>query len=104
MLMRIVASKTFIFMTRLLFRMPYQDYSIGAKAYRTEAIRPFVRLVDRHTFYTQQMLYQLRRSGGRVVEIPVACEDRRASRFNLVHEGFYRYGKLFALWFEGLRQ
>ena len=98
-LLRIVASNGFIWMTNLLLRMPYRDYAIGAKAYRTEKIRPFVDMVDHHTFYTQQMLYQLTRTGGRIVEIPVQCEDRRASRFNLLHEGFYRYGKLFALWF-----
>lgn len=103
-IMRIVASECFIWMTNLLLRMPWSDYSIGAKAYRTEAILPFVHLVDRHTFYTQQILYQLHHNRGRVIEIPVHCEDRRASRFNLWHEGFYRYGKLFALWFEGLRQ
>jgi len=102
-LVRVVGSGCFIWFTNLLLRMPYRDYSIGAKAYRTEAIRPFLHRVDAHTFYTQEMLYQLRRAGRRIVEIPVKCEDRRASRFNLLHEGFYRYGKLFGLYFRNLR-
>ena len=102
-LLRIIASGLFIWLTNLLTGMPYRDYSIGAKAYRTEAIRPFVDHVDRHTFYTQEMLYQLTRKGARIVEIPVTCEDRRHSRFNLFHEGFYRYGKLYGLWLRGLR-
>lgn len=97
--MRIVASNTFIRLTNLLLGMPYRDYSIGAKGYRTESIRPYLHKVDVHTFYTQQMLFELTRAKKRIVEIPVQCEDRRASRFNLLHEGFYRYGKLFALWF-----
>jgi hypothetical protein len=101
---RIVASECFIWLTNLLLRMPWSDYSIGAKAYHTEAILPFVYLMDRHTFYTQQILFQLHRHRGRVIEISVRCEDRRASRFNLLHEGFYRYSKLFNLWFAGLRQ
>ncbi len=100
---RIMASECFIMFTNLLLRMPYRDYSIGAKAYRTEAIRPFVDKVDAHTFYTQEMLYQLKKTGGRIIEVPVRCDDRRASRFNLLHEGFYRYGKLFGLWLRNLR-
>jgi glycosyltransferase involved in cell wall biosynthesis len=98
-LSRIIASECFIWLTNLLLRLPYRDYSIGAKAYRTEAIRPFVDHVDAETFYTQEMLYQLIRHKGTIIEIPVTCEDHRQSKFNLLHEGFYRYGKLFGLWF-----
>jgi len=103
-LLRIIASGTFIWLTNLLTGMPFRDYSIGAKAYRTEKVLPFVHLVDRHTFYTQEMLFQLVRHGASVKEIPVTCEDRRQSRFNLFHEGFYRYGKLFGLWLRSLRR
>lgn len=103
-LIRIAASECFIALTNILLRMPYRDYSIGAKAYRTEAIRPFLHKVDAHTFYTQEMLYQLRKSGGRIIEIPVSCDDRRSSKFNLLHEGFYRYGKLFGLWLRSMRE
>ena len=102
-LFRIIASESFIWLTNLLLRLPYRDYAIGAKGYRTAAILPHVDGVDAHTFYTQEMVYQVRRAGGRIVEIPVKCEDRRPSRFNLLHEGFYRYGKLLGLWFRSLR-
>jgi glycosyltransferase involved in cell wall biosynthesis len=101
-LLRRVASGMFIWLTNLLTGMPYCDYSIGAKAYRTEAVLPFVDRVDRHTFYTQEMLYQLKRRDARIVEIPVDCEDHRQSRFNLLHEGVYRYAKLFRLWLRGM--
>lgn len=96
--LRIGVSDFFILCTNLLLGLSYRDYSIGAKAYRTEAIRPFIGKVDRHTFYTQQMIYQLQRIGGRIIEIPVECDDWRKSRFNLIHEGFYRFYKLFELW------
>ncbi len=102
-LFRIIASDSFIWLTNLLLHMPYRDYAIGAKGYRTAAILPHADKVDVHTFYTQEMVYQIRRAGGRIAEIPVKCEDRRPSRFNLLHEGFYRYGKLFGLWFRSLR-
>lgn len=101
---RILASEIFIALSKWLLKMPYRDYAIGAKAYRTNAIRPFAHWIDRHTFYTQMLLYQLQRAGGRIVEIPVRCEDRRRSKFNLIHEGFYRHGKLFALWMRMIKE
>jgi len=100
--MRVLASNFFIACTNLLLKMPYRDYSIGAKAYRIEAIRPFGNMIDRHTFYTQKLLYHLQRSGKRIIEIPVDCRDRRPSKFNLLHEGVYRFSKLFQLWFTSL--
>ena len=103
-LLRIMASEVFIACTKRLLQMPFCDYSIGAKAYRTAVIRPFIDKVDRHTFYTQELLYQLQRSGRKIIEIPVNCDDRRQSKFNLVHEGFYRYGKLFELWVRSLKE
>lgn len=99
---RVLASDLFIRCTNLLLQMPYRDYSIGAKAYRTESLRPFMGEVDRHTFYTQALLWRLKKTGGRIVEIPVSCHDCRKSKFNLLHEGLYRYSKLFHLWIKSL--
>ncbi|MHB2019006.1 MAG: glycosyltransferase family 2 protein [Candidatus Xenobia bacterium] len=99
---RILASECFIKVTNYLLGMTWHDYAIGAKAYRTASIRPFIHRIDQHTFYTQRMLFQLMRVGKSIVEIPVHCEDNRVSRFNLLHEGFYRYGMLFLLWMESL--
>jgi glycosyltransferase involved in cell wall biosynthesis len=95
---RILASEIFIAFSKCLLKMPYRDYAIGAKAYRTDTIRIFLPRIDRHTFYTQELLYQLQRSGRRIIEIPVSCSDRRKSKFNLIHEGIYRHAKLFELW------
>lgn len=96
--LRILVSEFFIFCTNLLLGLPYRDYSIGAKAYRTHAIRPFIEQIDRHTFYTQELIYRLQKSSGRIIEIPVQCNDWRKTRFNLFHEGIYRFSKLFGLW------
>lgn len=99
---RVLASDLFIRCTNLLLQMPYRDYSIGAKAYRTESLRPFIGEVDRHTFYTQALLWRLKKIGGRIIEIPVSCHDYRKSKFNLLHEGVYRYSKLIHLWIKSL--
>ncbi|MFC1823323.1 glycosyltransferase family 2 protein [Thermodesulfobacteriota bacterium] len=102
-ILRIMASELFIMTTNLLLSMPYRDYSIGAKAYQTMAIRPFLDRIDRHTFYTQELLYRLQKEGKSIIEIAVNCHDRRKSKFNLFHEGFYRFYKLFELWFRSMR-
>jgi len=101
---RVMASEVFILAANMMLSMPYRDYSIGAKAYRIAAVRPFLACIDRHTFYTQELLYQLQRCKGRIIEIPVCCEDRRGSRFNLLHEGLYRYGKLCGLWLRSMKK
>lgn len=101
---RILASRFYIFCTNLLLDLPFLDYSIGAKAYRTSSVRPFLRYVDRHTFYTQALLYHMRRCGKKIIEVPVICIDRRKSKFNLFHEGFYRFYKLFELWARSYRK
>ena len=97
-LFRVMASELFIVCSNMLLSMPYRDYAIGAKAYCTEAIRALDDRIDRHTFYTQSLLFHLHRTGKRIIEIPVNCTDLRKSKFNLLHEGFYRYSKLIALW------
>ena len=102
-ILRIVASDLFIMITNLLLQMPFRDYSIGAKAYQTMAIRPFLDRIDRYTFYTQELLYRLQKEGKSIIEIAVNCHDHRKSKFNLFHEGFYRFYKLFELWFRSMR-
>jgi len=97
-LFRLLASEFFIFFTNVLLKMPYRDYAIGTKAYRTEAVRGLKNRIDRHTFYTQSLIFELHRAGKQIVEIPVNCTDMRKSKFNLLHEGFYRYFKLINLW------
>jgi glycosyltransferase involved in cell wall biosynthesis len=102
--LRVLASDFFVFCSNVLLKLPYRDYSIGAKAYRTDSVRPFLRHVDRHTFYTQHLLYRLQQEGKKITEIPVNCRDHRKSKFNLLHEGFYRFYKLFALYLKNDRQ
>jgi len=97
-LFRLIASELFIFFTNVLLKIPYRDYAIGAKAYRTQVIYPLKDRIDRHTFYTQSLIFHLYKSGKQIIEIPVDCTDMRKSKFNLLHEGFYRYFKLIMLW------
>jgi glycosyltransferase involved in cell wall biosynthesis len=95
---RKLASDAFLRMARVLLGITYDDYSIAAKAYRVETARRFVDHINEGSSYVIEMCFLAKRSGGRIVQVPVACEDWRASKFNLVHEAVYKYSHLFRLW------
>ena len=94
-MIRTLASGTFIACARLLLGLPYDDYSMGGKGYRIEAVKPFVSGLSRDTNYMLEIIYRCRAAGFSVVQTPVDCEDRRSSRFNLFKEGIRRFSHLF---------
>jgi glycosyltransferase involved in cell wall biosynthesis len=94
---RRLASSTFIACTRMLLGLRLTDYSIGAKAYRKSVIEPYLPHLADGSAYVLQLMAWRTWAGSPIVEIPVWCEDYRKSRFNLLHEGVYRFGSLFPL-------
>jgi glycosyltransferase involved in cell wall biosynthesis len=96
-LTRIIASGTYIASARILLGLPYQDYSIGAKAFHRDVILRYSHLIDRHTAYVGNLIYAAHRAGLPICEVPVTCSDRRRSRFNLAYEGLYRLAWLLRL-------
>jgi glycosyltransferase involved in cell wall biosynthesis len=91
-------SDTFLQIARGFLGMPYDDYSIAAKAYRVENARRFVDRINEGSSYVLEMCYLTKRAGGRITQVPVSCEDWRTSKFNLLHEAVYKYSHLFRLW------
>jgi glycosyltransferase involved in cell wall biosynthesis len=96
---RTMASNLFIRLARRLLKIDFHDYSIAAKGYRRSMVRRYCRHLDHHTFYVVSMVYHASRDDKRLIEIPVRCQDLRDSRFNLLHEGIYKFSRLFGLWF-----
>lgn len=97
-LWRKAGSTAFILTVRLLLGLPFEDYSIAAKAYRREVVLAHLDQIDHGTSYVLDILYHALAEGGRAVETPVYCEDYRTSRFNLIHEALYRFRNVFRLW------
>ena len=87
---RVLGSGLYIACARLLLGLPYQDYSIGAKAFRLELPRRLAHLIDRHTAYAGNLICAAHFGGLAVAVLPVSCSDRRRSHFNLGHEALYR--------------
>ena len=94
---RCAASNLFIQLAKRLLHMDFHDYSIAAKAYRKEFAMKYLDCMDRHTFYVVNIIFKASLNGNKLTEIPVSCVDLRESRFNLLHEGIYKFGNLFKL-------
>ncbi|HHQ45189.1 MAG TPA: glycosyltransferase [Candidatus Altiarchaeales archaeon] len=100
---RIMVSKGYINLVRLLFRLDFGDYSIGAKGYRKSRIINHLEDVDAGSSYVLEMVYHVIKEGGSVTEIPVFCNDTRGSKFNIFHEIIYRFKNLLAFWIKTKR-
>ena len=97
-LFRRLGSELFLRAVRLLLGIAYEDYSIAAKAFRVATLRRFIDRIDVGSSYVLEICFLTNRTGGRVIQVPVSCEDWRASKFNLLHEAFYKYRHLVELW------
>lgn len=100
---RRLGSDTFLRAVRLLLGLGFEDYSIAAKAFRAETLRRFADRIDHGSSYVLEICYLTHRAGGRITQIPVSCEDWRASKFNLFHEAVYKFHHLLGLWRRSLR-
>jgi len=92
---RVIGSQMYILFTQILFNLTISDYSLGAKAYRKERVLPLLDNIDPWTGYVFEICAHIQRTGGRIIQVGIECDDTRASRFNLLHEGLYRYKHLF---------
>ena len=97
-LFRRLGSDSFLQAVKIVLGIAYEDYSIAAKAFRVQTLRRFVDRINQGSSYVLEICYFTHRTGGRVTQVPVSCEDWRASKFNLWREAWYKYRHLFGLW------
>src|SRR3989338_549594 len=95
--LRKIPSAIFIFLVKIFLKLPYNDYSMAAKAYKKKAIIKHINKVDYGTSYVIDLIYYAKKDNGKIIEIPVKCIDRRKSRFNILHESLYRLKNLVKL-------
>ena len=93
-LTRILGSHFYILFAKASFDLSVQDFSMGCKAYRRDLILNALDHLDPWTGYTFELCLYLHYRGCKIAQIGIECEDRRKSRFNLLHEGVYRYRHL----------
>lgn len=103
-LARRAGSALFIACARQLLGLAFDDYSMAAKAYRVATLRAAAPESIAGTAYVLYAILAVRDAGGRLVQVPVDCEDRRRSRFNLAHEAAHKFWHLGRLWWRGARR
>ncbi len=85
---RIIASRIFNFLIRGLLFMPYRDTQCGAKAFRAAALRKALPLSTYSRWaFDVELIYNLRRLGCAVVEVPTIWADREYSKINFLTAG-----------------
>lgn len=98
--LRVLGSQLYLFVTQVLFKMTITDFSMSSKAYRKDVILPILDSIDTWTAYVFEICVWLIQNKKTVLQIGIGCEDYRQSRFNIWHEGFYRYWNLYRVWKE----
>ena len=95
--LRKLPSTIFIFLTNLLLGLKYEDYSMAAKAYERDFVVQHVDKLDDGTSYVIELVYFAKKANKKIADIPVDCTDNRTSKFNILHESAYRFGRLVRL-------
>ncbi len=98
---RKTGSAVFVLCAKWLLKLDIADYSIGAKAFKTAALAKYADQIDSYTAYILQILSKAKKDGLKITEVGVKCVDTRESRFNLFHEGIYKFYSLFKIWLAG---
>lgn len=93
-LLRLLGSQSYLLCAQLIFNMTLSDYSIGCKAFRRDPVLRVVESLDPWTGYILEIALYFTQAHRRVIQVGIDCDDNRESRFNLVHEGLYRFRHL----------
>lgn len=81
---RILASRVFNFIIRVLFLIPYRDTQLGAKIFKREAVDKILnQLSITQWAFDVNLLYELRKAGYRIKEHPSSWKDTENSTLNL---------------------
>ncbi|ODS34463.1 MAG: glycosyltransferase [Candidatus Scalindua rubra] len=99
---RKLGSRVFVIIASMLLNLKFNDYSPSGKAYRKGVVQKYLNHTDNGTSYVIETIYKAFKDNYRIIQITIDCDDRRKSKFNLLHEGFYRYYHLFKLIFGSL--
>jgi len=85
---RIVVSRIFNFLIRILFLMPYADTQCGAKIFRKEAVGRIINKIGITRWaFDIDLLYQLRKENFKIREFPTVWSDKEYSKLNVKKAG-----------------
>ncbi len=95
---RVLASNIFVWLTKNILDLEYEDYSMGAKGFRKKDIKKYLKHIDKGSAYVYELTYWVKKEGKKITQIPTICHDIRKSKFNIIDESLYRLRSLITLW------
>lgn len=82
---RILASRIFNVLTRVLFGLRYADTQNGSKIFRRTSLAPIMDSLEQSSYaFDVELLWSLDRRGCRVLELPIESIDRPGSKVDLL--------------------
>jgi len=96
-LFRKFGSLVFYLSVRIIMGIKYVDYAPGAKAYQKKFLETYFNYIGDYTSFVLNLTYIATIKKIPLTEIPIACDDRRESRFNLWREAASKYRGLVTL-------
>jgi len=86
---RIIASRIFNTLIRSLLFLPYKDTQCGAKIFKKDALKKCINnLTLSQWAFDVDMLYQLKKMGYKIKEVPTIWSDKKYSKVNLKKAGW----------------
>jgi glycosyltransferase involved in cell wall biosynthesis len=95
---RVFASNIFIWLTKTILDLEYEDYSMAAKGFRKKDIEKYLEHIDKGSAYVYELTYWVEKEGKKITQIPTICNDTRKSKFKIIDESLYRFRNLITLW------
>ena len=84
-ILRRAVSRVFNLMTRALFGLRFADTQCGSKVFRRSALSAIIDSLEHAGFaFDVELLWLLKQLGCRIVEFPIAWDDREGSKVHLV--------------------
>ena len=99
-LFRKMGSFVFYISVVIVMGMKYVDYAPGAKGYRKSFLLECLGYIDNYTSLVLNLAFIAYSRKLPVIEIPIVCDDRRKSRFNLWQETYSKFRGLLSLKFK----
>jgi len=98
---RLIASKGFNFMTRVLLKSEIKDHQCGFKAFKRAPLFDILDVVkDSHWFWDTEILVRAQRKGYKIKEFPVRWRSDKKTKVDLKRDVFGMGTQIIRLWRE----
>ncbi len=82
--LRIIASRSFNLLIKILFLMPFKDSQCGAKLFKKDAIKKIIPQIGLTEWaFDIDLLYKMKKNNYKIKEIPIKWKDEVGSKLNL---------------------